>query len=83
MEALVQIAAVVVEFVMVGMLLIILSYGFWLWMFIHAVKQRKTAWIILLLISLIKWFLPGITALIYFFAVYLRKNKLNLRDIKR
>ena len=51
-------------------ILIILSYIFWLVMFIDALKRRDILWIILFIFCFFTGFLSGIIAIIYYFVAY-------------
>ena len=59
---------------------IILSYLFWLWMFIHALGERDTLWITLFVLSFFTGLLEGILASIYYFQVYRVKKSVDRSD---
>ena len=54
-------------------ILAIISYIFWLWMFIDAVKKRDNMWIILFIVSFLTGFLSGVIAGIYYIVEYKKK----------
>lgn len=57
----------------VMMIVLILSYVFWLFMFVDALKKRDILWIALFAFSFFTGFLSGILAALYYFIVY-KKN---------
>jgi hypothetical protein len=54
----------------VVIILLIISYVFWLLMFIDAVKKRDILWIFLFIFCFFTGFLSGIIATIYYFVAY-------------
>ena len=52
---------------------LVLSYLFWIWMFIDAVKKRDVMWIVLFVVSALTGFLSGVLATIYYFVEYKKK----------
>lgn len=70
LETLLEASLVLIVFLVI---LAILSYVFWLWMFIDAVKKRDTMWILLFVVSFLTGFLSGIIAFIYYMVVYKKK----------
>ena len=54
-------------------ILLIISFVFWLIMFIDAVKKRDALWIVLFIFCAFTGFLSGIIATIYYFVAYKRQ----------
>lgn len=52
------------------LVLVVLSYIFWVVMFVDALKKRDLLWIALFIFSFFTGFLSGLLALIYYFAEY-------------
>ncbi|MDD3679054.1 MAG: DUF2516 family protein [Patescibacteria group bacterium] len=75
-----KLVAILGGFVVFLVFLLIISFGFWLWMLIDALRRKeeefkkinsgdKILWLVILLVSLVMglWF---VAALVYFFVIY-------------
>ncbi|MBI4450586.1 hypothetical protein HY642_01300 [Candidatus Woesearchaeota archaeon] len=54
----------------IWLILLLIGYVFWLRMFVDAMKQRDTQWIMLFALSFFTGLLPGVIAAVYYAEVY-------------